>query len=81
LNCYLGSKEVDFGLEEYEFEHGKRVIVKHMNQKHPDSKPLKFPGFQGKIKLNAPSSVLRLLYQAGIGARRSQGFGMVDIKS
>ena len=31
------------------------------------------------IKIKAPAPVLQLIYDAGIGAKRSQGFGMLEI--
>ena len=37
------------------------------------------PAASGTFKLEAPAEVLKLIYDAGIGARRSQGFGMVDV--
>lgn len=37
------------------------------------------PGTKGIIGITADKEVLRLIYNAGVGARRSQGFGMVEI--
>lgn len=34
---------------------------------------------QGTFTLAGPPKLLHLLYQAGLGARRSQGFGMLEI--
>ncbi|MFN3134568.1 MAG: CRISPR-associated endoribonuclease Cas6 [Candidatus Kryptonium sp.] len=53
----------------------KRVVVKHMT-KYGD---LKFPGFVGVFYLGAPIEVLNLVNKAGLGSRRSEGFGMVDL--
>jgi CRISPR-associated endoribonuclease Cas6 len=39
------------------------------------------PATNGIIEIRAPVEVLRLIYDAGLGTRRSQGFGMVDIAS
>ncbi len=36
-------------------------------------------GFTGVLRLNAASSVLKFFYQAGIGYRRSNGFGFVEV--
>jgi len=33
----------------------------------------------GTFSIKAPAEVLKLVYDAGIGARRSQGFGMVEV--
>jgi CRISPR-associated endoribonuclease Cas6 len=33
----------------------------------------------GTIKIKAPANVLQLIYDAGLGAKRSQGFGMLEI--
>ena len=40
---------------------------------------LKFPGFRGKFKLFGTPELLNLLLQVGIGSRRSQGFGMIEL--
>ncbi len=37
------------------------------------------PAMKGLIKLKAPPEVLKFLYDTGIGARRSEGFGMVEV--
>lgn len=37
------------------------------------------PGMSGTFRLDAPPDVLKLVYDIGIGARRSQGFGMVEV--
>ena len=36
------------------------------------------PATSGTFKIEAPAEVLKLIYDAGIGARRSQGFGMAE---
>lgn len=36
-------------------------------------------GNKGLIKINAPNDVLKIIYQAGIGAKRSQGYGMLEV--
>lgn len=40
---------------------------------------LKFPAFRGTFKLKGNPELLSLFLQTGIGSRRSQGFGMVEI--
>lgn len=37
------------------------------------------PAVSGIFAVEAPDEVLKLIYDAGIGARRSQGFGMVEV--
>lgn len=37
------------------------------------------PATTGMIEIEAPINVLQLIYDVGIGARRSQGFGMLDL--
>jgi CRISPR-associated endoribonuclease Cas6 len=36
-------------------------------------------GFTGNLKMSASSEVLKFFYQSGIGYRRSNGFGMVEL--
>ncbi|NPV38769.1 hypothetical protein BREVNS_1546 [Brevinematales bacterium NS] len=38
-----------------------------------------YPGLKGEITLEAPPEVLCYLYDVGIGARRSEGFGMLEV--
>lgn len=49
----------------------KRIIITHMG--------LKLPGFVGTFLLRADPRLLNLVITAGMGSRRSQGFGMVDV--
>jgi len=37
------------------------------------------PAMKGSIKIKAHPEVLKLLYDIGIGARRSEGFGMLEV--
>jgi CRISPR-associated endoribonuclease Cas6 len=37
------------------------------------------PATTGLIEIEAPMNILQLLYDVGIGARRNQGFGMLDL--
>lgn len=36
-------------------------------------------GNTGIIKISAPAEILQLIYDAGLGAKRSQGFGMLEV--
>lgn len=47
------------------------TMVEHLSES--------IPATNGIIEIRAPVEVLRLIYDAGLGTRRSQGFGMVDI--
>lgn len=47
------------------------TMVKHLSEL--------IPATNGIIEMRAPVEVLRLIYDAGLGMRRSQGFGMLDI--
>jgi CRISPR-associated endoribonuclease Cas6 len=51
----------------------KRVVVKHMGTYHT--------GFKGIFELSSSSKMLQFLYDAGIGTRTSQGFGMLELVS
>ncbi len=46
-----------------------------------NGKVLKMPGFRGVFSLEGPKPLLTFLLATGIGARRSQGFGMIDLIS
>ncbi len=36
-------------------------------------------GVSGIFKINAPTDILQLLYDVGLGAKRAQGFGMLEV--
>jgi len=38
------------------------------------------PAFDGKISIKAPVEILNLIYDVGLGARRNQGFGMLNLE-
>ena len=54
------------------------VKIPHYNKKNPD-KPEVIVATDGTIEIEAPQEVMQLLYDNGIGARRSQGFGMLEV--
>lgn len=71
VNKFLG---IDYSFPfEYEFikETIKVVPVWHYNQWNKSIK--------GEIEIKSHPRVLQLLYDTGIGARRSQGFGMLEV--
>ncbi len=53
--------------------------------KHGSSNPehenfsITLPALKGTLTIQAPIEVLQLVYDVGIGARRSEGFGMLDV--
>lgn len=56
---------------EFEINSMKRLPVTHYNQT--------MTSWLGEFILKAPANVLQLVYDTGIGVRRSQGFGMLEI--
>jgi len=57
------------------------VRITHYSEKNAprDSKKEMIEATTGIIRIKAPANVLQLIYDAGIGAKRSQGFGMLEI--
>lgn len=57
------------------------VRISHYKNKNTsaDSKKEMIEATSGTVKINAPANVLQLIYDAGIGAKRSQGFGMLEV--
>ncbi|MDD5343484.1 MAG: CRISPR-associated endoribonuclease Cas6 [Smithella sp.] len=65
-----------------EFINSKTVRINHYYKDKDtlrDSKKELIEATAGIIKIKAPANVLQLIYDAGIGAKRSQGFGMLEI--
>ncbi len=54
------------------------VKIPNYNKKNPD-KPEVITATDGCIAIQAPHEVLQLIYDIGLGARRSQGFGMLEV--
>jgi CRISPR-associated endoribonuclease Cas6 len=50
----------------------KKLPLTHYNQT--------MTSWLGRFTLTAPKEVLQLVYDIGIGVRRSQGFGMLEIE-
>ena len=59
----------------------RNVHINHYKNKDAsqDSKKELIVATTGTIKIKAPANVLQLIYDAGIGAKRSQGFGMMEV--
>jgi CRISPR-associated endoribonuclease Cas6 len=49
----------------------KKLVIKHMG--------LKLPGFVGTFSLRTNPEILNLMNVVGLGSRRGQGFGMVEV--
>jgi CRISPR-associated endoribonuclease Cas6 len=56
---------------EFEINAMKKLPLSHYNQT--------MTSWLGEFVLQAPADVLQLVYDTGIGVRRSQGFGMLEI--
>lgn len=56
----------------FDIKEMKKLPLTHYNQT--------MTSWLGEFVLEAPVDVLQLIYDTGIGVRRSQGFGMLDIK-
>jgi CRISPR-associated endoribonuclease Cas6 len=71
-------KNNDFAAE---WIRSQTVRINHYQNKDaaPDSKKEMIEATSGTIKIKAPANVLQLIYDAGLGAKRSQGFGMLEI--
>lgn len=54
------------------------VKIPHYNKKDPQ-KPEIIMATDGCISINAAPEILKLIYDIGLGARRSQGFGMLEV--
>lgn len=67
-NSFLQTNAVEF---DYRFLRHKKMVVSHYNQSMTCNK--------GVIEMKANPEVLDLLYNVGIGVRRSQGFGMLEL--
>ena len=55
----------------FEINSMKKLPLSHYNQT--------MTSWMGEFVLEAPAKVLQMVYDMGIGVRRSQGFGMLDI--
>lgn len=55
------------------------VPVKHGSNNRDHSYEMTFPGLKGTITLKGVPDFLQLFYDIGIGARRSEGFGMLEV--
>jgi CRISPR-associated endoribonuclease Cas6 len=78
LDGALELKRNDFAAELMNF---RTVRISHYTNKDAtrDSKKELIEASTGTIKIKAPTNVLQLIYDAGIGAKRSQGFGMLEV--
>jgi len=69
------SKDFDLRLKDFDvnFLNCKKVKIYHYESLIPCTK--------GIFEINAPKEVLTLIYDVGLGAKRGQGFGMVELMS
>lgn len=67
LNIQCESDDIHFDIQSM-----KKLPLSHYNQT--------MTSWLGEFSLEAPKEVLQLVYDTGIGVRRSQGFGMLEIK-
>ncbi|NPA32119.1 MAG: CRISPR-associated endoribonuclease Cas6 [Aquificae bacterium] len=69
------------GLPELKFTHknGKKAVVKHLVGQNGSEKVIKIVAYQGTFTLEADPYVLNEIYKYGIGFRRYQGFGCLEI--
>lgn len=76
LRNLLGKEVNDFGVS-VEFRPIKlsRVIVKYLK----NDVLIKMPAFKGVFSMSTHPEILNLINRAGLGSRRSQGFGMLDL--
>ncbi len=60
---------------------GRKVVVKHRigSESNPDSRTIRLVAFKGTFYLEGNPEELNELYRMGIGFRRSQGFGCVEV--
>jgi CRISPR-associated endoribonuclease Cas6 len=78
MNSKSSLKQEDFAVEMINF---KTVRISHYSEKdaRQGTKREQLDATTGTIKIKAPANVLQLIYDAGIGAKRSQGFGMLEM--
>lgn len=69
------------GLPELRFTHkdGKKAVVKHLVGSNGREKVIKIVAYQGTFSLEADPYVLNEIYKYGLGFRRYQGFGCLEL--
>ena len=65
---FLGKADVSIEFNPIQF---RRKVVRHYN--------MAMQGFVGVFELRGSPAVLNLIYDIGLGVRRSQGFGMLEL--
>ncbi len=60
---------------------GRKVVVKHRigSENNPESRMIRLVAFKGTFYLEGDPEDLNELYRMGIGFRRSQGFGCIEV--
>ncbi len=69
-----GVLKEDFKIINYDFK-----ISPALHSSNRSKFKLTLPALKGTIEISANSEIIKFLYDAGIGARRSEGFGMVEV--
>jgi len=69
------------GLPELKFQHrdGKKSVVKHIVGNKENEKVIKIVAYQGVFTLEGDPYVLNEVYKYGLGFRRYQGFGCLEL--
>ena len=69
------------GLPDLKFSHhnGKKAVVKHLIGHNGSEKVIKIVAYQGTFILEGEPYVLNEIYKYGIGFRRYQGFGCLEL--
>lgn len=66
---FLGQENIGFAFEL--INRPRRKVVRHYGGN--------MSAFTGVFRIDAPLEVLQLIYDVGLGVRRSQGFGMLEV--
>ena len=75
--------ESDLGISDsnikIKLQEAKVVPILHGSKNRAHSFTMTFPGIKGDVLIEAEPVILQLLYDIGIGARRGEGFGMMEV--
>ncbi|WP_461831203.1 CRISPR-associated endoribonuclease Cas6 [Aquifex sp.] len=74
-------KHIFNGLPELSFKNeiGKKAVVKHIVGNNEGEKVIKIVAYQGSFTLEGDPFVLNEIYRYGLGFRRHQGFGCLEV--
>lgn len=74
----INGSDVDIKIASLNIEKVTPVLHGSNNEQHPYK--ITYPGIKGEMTIQAPPKVLELFYDIGIGSKRSEGFGMLEVK-